>query len=440
MIRSVHAAQRLDSWGRPTIRVDVTAAKGTFRALVPSGASTGSTEAVELRDEVPSVYGGRGVEVAVKNVVEILGPGLIEKQFDPCSQLKDIDAFMCALDGTKNKARLGANAILGVSMACARAGAAGAGVSLYDFFRKEAGLPESDVVIPVPFFNVLNGGAHSGNDMAFQEFMIAPVGAANMKEAIRMGAETYYQLQAVIERKFGKSGVAIGDEGGFAPPIHHPEEALELLTAAVNQAGYTGKIKFGIDPASSEFYRDGSYDIGFKRDEALNLVSSELAGLYDDLISRYPVVLLEDPFAEEDWSSWTEFNKTCQIELVGDDLLTTNVERIQIAKREGACNSMLLKVNQIGTVSEAIEANNVCTRLGWNVFVSHRSGETTDDLIADLTVGLRAGHLKAGAPARGERVAKYNRLMDIEDELAAKKVSCVYAESCFNSLEMLGKC
>ncbi|KAI0545341.1 Enolase, C-terminal TIM barrel domain-containing protein [Xylaria curta] len=425
MIQSVNAAERLDSRGRPTIQVDVTTAKGTFRALVPSGASTGSTEAVELRDEVPSVYGGKGVEIAVKNVIEILGPGLIEKQFDPCSQLKDIDAFMCALDGTKNKAKLGANAILGVSMACARAGAAGVGVSLYEFLRKEAGLLESDVVMPVPFFNVLNGGAHSGNSMAFQEFMIAPVGAASMKEAIRMGAETYHHLQAVIERKFGRAGVAIGDEGGFAPPIHRPEEALELLTAAVDQAGYTGKIKFGIDPASSEFYRDGSYNIGFKGDEALNLAPSELAGLYDDLISRYPVVLLEDPFAEEDWSSWTEFNKNCQIELVGDDLLTTNVERIHIAKREEA---------------EAIEANNLCTRLGWNVFVSHRSGETTDDFIADLTVGLRAGHLKAGAPARGERVAKYNRLMDIEDELAAKKVSCVYAGSYFNSPEMLGKC
>ncbi|KAI0428743.1 Enolase, C-terminal TIM barrel domain-containing protein [Xylaria sp. FL1042] len=429
IIQSIHAAQRLDSRGYPTVQVDVTTSQGTFRALVPSGASTGSTEAVELRDKVSGVYSGKGVETAVKNVVEIIGPALIEKQFDPCSQLKEIDSFLCALDGTKNKAKLGANAILGVSMACARAGAAGA-----------VRCQSQGAVMPVPFFNVLNGGVHSGNSMAFQEFMIAPVGAANMKEAVRMGAETYHQLKAVIERKFGKDATGLGDEGGFAPPMWHPQEALELLTTAVDEAGYTGKIKFGIDPASSEFYRNGSYDLGSGENGAEKLSPTQLASLYDDLISRYPVVLLEDPFAEEDWSSWTKFNQTCQIELVGDDLLTTNVERIKLAKSKEACNSMLLKVNQIGTVSEAIESNNLCTHLGWNVFVSHRSGETTDDFIADLTVGLRTGHLKSGAPARGERVAKYNRLMDIEDELVAKNASCLYAGSHFNSLEKLGKC
>lgn len=275
--------------------------------------------------------------------------------------------------------------------------------------------------------------------MALQEFMIAPVGASSMKEAVRMGAETYQQLKKVIEREWGQAAAGLGDEGGFAPPIHRPQQALDLLTTAVEEAGYTGKIKFGIDPASTEFFRGGSYDLGFKGTEPDLVSPGQLSDLYDELLSNYPVVLLEDPFAEDDWPSWSEYNKHCSIELVGDDLLTTNVERVKLAKEKEACNSMLLKVNQIGTISEAIEANNLCTQLGWNVFVSHRSGETTDDFIADLTVGLRAGHLKSGAPARGERVAKYNRLMDIEDELKAQGKGCPYAGVHFNSLKHLGK-
>ncbi|KAK8872363.1 Enolase [Apiospora arundinis] len=445
MIESVHAAQRLDSRGNPTVQVDVITPDGSFRAIVPSGASTGSTEAVELRDQVDGVYGGKGVETAVRHVVEVLGPALVEKRLDPATQLRDIDALMRALDGTPDKSRLGANALLGLSMACARAGAAAAKVPLYDFLRAEAGLSEGGLIImPVPFFNVLNGGAHSGNAMAFQEFMVAPVGAASMKEAVRMGAETYHKLKKVIEREFGQAATGLGDEGGFAPPIQRPEQALDLLTTAIEEAGYQGKIKIGIDPASSEFYcvdNDGnrSYDLGFKDKTPNRLSPGELSALYTELLAKYPVVLLEDPFAEDDWASWSEFNRHCPIELVGDDLLTTNVERLRLAKSKEACNSMLLKVNQIGTVSEAIEANNMCAQLGWNVFVSHRSGETTDDFIADLTVGLRAGHLKSGAPARGERVAKYNRLLDIEDEVLARGQKCPYAGAGFNSLPALGK-
>ncbi|KAK0656198.1 Enolase, C-terminal TIM barrel domain-containing protein [Cercophora newfieldiana] len=411
MITAAKAAQRLDSRGNPTVQVDVETSKGicpgksavsgrSFR----QGASTGKHEAVELRDSITGVY---GVETAVSN-------------------LKDIDRCMREIDGTPNKSRLGANAILGVSMACARAGAAEAGIPLYEFIRKEAGI-SGTYVLPVPFMNVLNGGVHSGNMMAFQEFMIAPVGATSFAEAMRMGAEVYHRLKQVVAEKYGPAATGIGDEGGFAPPISMPEQAFDLLETAVAQCGYTNKVKYAIDPASSEFIGEKEYNLGLKQDKP-NLVSpAELSDLYRRLIGQYPIVLLEDPFAEDDWDSWCEFNKTCQIELVGDDLLVTNVARVKEAHEKKACNAMLLKVNQIGTVTEAIEAANLAFSFGWSVFVSHRSGETTDDFIADLTIGLGTGHLKSGAPCRGERVAKYNRLMDIEAELRAAGKPCVYA-------------
>ncbi|KAF2251781.1 enolase [Trematosphaeria pertusa] len=432
MISAVRASQRLDSRGNPTVQVEVETNSGIFRALVPSGASTGQHEAVELRDKDASVYGGKGVLKAVQNVREIIGPALIEKKFNPQTQLKEIDQFMRDLDGTPNKARLGANAILGVSMACARAGAAAEGLPLYEFLRREAGA-SGPYVMPVPFFNVLNGGVHSGNTMAFQEIMLAPVGATSFEEAMRMGSEVYQTLKKVISEKYGAPATGIGDEGGFAPPITRPEEALDLLETAVEKCGYTGKIKYAMDPASSEFFReDGDYDLGFK-DKTPNVVSpAGMQELYSRLMTKYPIVLLEDPFAEDDWPTWTAFNKTCPIELVGDDLLVTNVERVRMAKEKKACNSMLLKVNQIGTVTEAIEAANLAFSLGWGVFVSHRSGETTDDFIADITVGLGTGHLKSGAPCRGERVAKYNRLMDIESQLKAAGKECLYAGESFS--------
>jgi len=299
--------------------------------------------------------------------------------------------------------------------------------------------------MPVPFFNVLNGGVHSGNTMAFQEVMIAPVGAESMAEAIRMGAETYHELKKVITKKFGPSATGIGDEGGFAPPISQPHEALDLLVQAVEQAGYTGKIKFAMDPASSEFFRAGHYDLGIKSaagTPAQNLTPAALADLYRELVAKYPIVLLEDPFAEDDWESWTAFTRASAgtpLEIVGDDLTVTNTQRVQLAMQRQACNALLLKINQIGTITEAIAAANLAFSEDWAVFVSHRSGETTDDFIADLTVGLRTGHLKTGAPARGERVAKYNRLMDIEEELVRAGEDVRYAGPTFGEAHRVGK-
>lgn len=304
---------------------------------------------------------------------------------------------------------------------------------MYQFLRRQLGeAEEGPYVLPVPFLNVLNGGAHSGNAMAFQEMMIAPVGASTFEEGICIASEVYQCLKGILTQKFGASATGIGDEGGFAPPITTPGQAFDLLEEAVDKCGYTGKVKFGMDPASSEFFRDdGKYDLGFKSGSSNIYSAQELQKLYSTLISKYPIVLLEDPFAEDDWASWSEFQKSCAIELVGDDLLVTNQDRIRTAKERSACNSLLLKLNQIGTVSEAIDAACLAFSYGWRVFVSHRSGETTDDFIADLTVGLGTGHLKSGAPCRGERVAKYNRLMDIEAELKTNGHAYQYAGTSF---------
>ncbi|KAF4766898.1 hypothetical protein N7455_005427 [Penicillium solitum] len=428
MIRSIQAAQRLDSRGHPTVQVDLTTDKGTFRATVPSGTSTGANEAIELRDKDSLAYGGKGVGEAVSNIELVIGPALVQSGLKVDTHQKMIDCFLNNLDGTHNKSKLGANAILGVSMACARAGAAHLDIPLYEFLRRESGA-KKPFVMPVPFFNVLNGGVHSGNKMAFQETMIAPVGAS-FTEAVQMGSEVYQQLKKVIIKKSGPSATGVGHEGGFAPPISQPHEALDLLVEAVSLAGYTGRIKFAIDPASSEFFRNGNYDIGFKDDKPNLQSPKQLAELYRSLLQNYPIVLLEDPFAETDWDSWIEFNKNCPIELVGDDLLVTNTKYVQEANDKRACNSMLLKINQIGTISEAIEAANLAYSFDWSVFVSHRSCETTDDFIADLVVGLRAGHIKPGAPCRGERVVKDNRLMEIEVEILARE-ECIYAGSQF---------
>ena len=290
---------------------------------------------------------------------------------------------------------------------------------MYEHLAALAGRSGKDYILPVPFFNVLNGGVHSGNPMAFQEIMIAPTRAESMSDAVRMGAEVYAALKTKIVEKYGRSAIGIGDEGGFAPPISEPHEALDLLETAISDAGHDGKVAIGIDPASSEFYQqnDGKYNLGMKWEKPKNLSKKALADLYHRLLKSYPIVLLEDPFAQDDWNAWTEFNQDCPVELVGDDLLATNIKRINKADHKKACNSLLLKINQIGTITESIEAAKRAFELGWSVFVSHRSGETTDDFIADLTVALGTGHLKSGSPCRGERVAKYNRLMDIEDTL-----------------------
>jgi len=425
-IEAITAAERLDSRGNPTVQVSVKTKDGVFNAIVPSGASKGDHEAIELRDGDAKRFHGKGVRSAVKNVNEVLGPAILRKQFVLPTAADEIDKFMISEDSSEDKSHLGANAILGISMAIWRASAAAKGFPLYHFIRDYAETKEP-YVMPCPFFNVLNGGVHSGNTMAFQEMMIAPVGAQSLTEAVRMGSEVYQELKEVIKKKYGSAAIGIGDEGGFAPPISHPHEALDLLTTAVGNCSYTGKVKFAIDPASSEFYneREGTYNMGFKaqgksssseKDEMKS--KSEMIKLYHGLMDKYPIVLLEDPFAQDDWEAWTQFNSDCPIPLVGDDLLATNKKRIEMAKGKNACNALLLKINQIGTITEAIEAAKQAYSYGWSVFVSHRSGETTDDFIADITVGLRAGHLKSGSPCRGERVAKYNRLMDIEDELS----------------------
>lgn len=433
-ILSITAVERLDSRGNPTVQTIVNTSHGRFTALVPSGASKGDYEAVELRDADPSRYHGNGVLQAVQNIRTVLGPKLIEQKFDVASQQRAVDDFLCKIDGSKDKSRLGANAILGISMAVARAGAAARGVPLYEHLAHIAGR-RSAYILPVPFFNVLNGGVHSGNPMAFQEMMIAPIFANSIAQAIQQGSEVYHALKSLIISKFGRSAIGIGDEGGFAPPISEPQDALNLLIDAIKHAGYEGKIKIGIDPASQEFYNNGSgqYDLGMKWDQPNFLSRTEMRLLYQDLLARYPIVLLEDPFGQDDWETWVEFQKTCPIELVGDDLLATNMERINEAAEKKACNGLLLKINQIGTITESIDAANRAYDCGWSVFVSHRSGETTDDFIADLTVALGTGHLKSGSPCRGERVAKYNRLMDIEDELHDKQLPSRFAGASFRT-------
>ncbi|KAE8138585.1 enolase [Aspergillus pseudotamarii] len=396
-ILAITASQRLDSRGKPTVKVTVLTEAGTSSAIVPSGASVGNYEAHELRDGRATEYGGNSVHQAVTNVEKVIGPELIRQRFNVGDDLAKIDRFMIQLDGSKNKNRLGANAILGVSMACARAGAAVKGVPLYEFLREQAGIT-GPYLLPVPFFNVLNGGKHSGNTMAFQEFMIAPVGANSVTHAAQLGSEVYQALKSVIVRKHGASAIGVGDEGGFAPPISEPSAALDLLMAA-------------------NFTAEGKYDLGYKSHKQCQLAATDLGDLYRSLMNMYPIILLEDPFAEDDWAAWTAFKQDCPIELVGDDLLATNLERIETAKERDACNSLLLKINQIGTITESLEAAHKAFSYGWRVFVSHRSGETTDDFIADLSVALSTGHLKSGSPCRGERVVKYNRLMDIEDRL-----------------------
>ncbi|XP_038677424.1 enolase 1a, (alpha) isoform X2 [Scyliorhinus canicula] len=415
-ILKIHAREIFDSRGNPTVEVDLYTGKGLFRAAVPSGASTGIYEALELRDGDKTRFLGKGVSRAVKYVNMFLGPALCSQHVNVIEQEK-IDKLMLEMDGTENKSKFGANAILGVSLAVCKAGAAEKGVPLYRHISHLAG--HTQVILPVPAFNVINGGSHAGNKLAMQEFMILPIGAANFREAMRIGAEVYHNLKNVIKDKYGRDAINVGDEGGFAPNILENKEALELLKTAIDKAGYSDKVVIGMDIAASEFCREGKYDLDFKSppNPSRYVTPDKLIELYMSFTQNYPVVSIEDPFDQDDWAAWTEFTKTAKIQVVGDDLLVTNPTRIAKAIGEKACNCLLLKVNQIGTVTESIEACKMAQSNGWGVMVSHRSGETEDTFIADLVVGLCTGQIKTGAPCRSERLAKYNQLMRIEEEL-----------------------
>ncbi|ODV63296.1 enolase I, a phosphopyruvate hydratase that catalyzes the conversion of 2-phosphoglycerate to phosph [Ascoidea rubescens DSM 1968] len=422
-IRKIFARYVYDSRGNPTVEVDLTTDKGLFRAIVPSGASTGIHEALELRDGDKSKWLGKGVLKAVANVNDIISPAVLKANLDVTDQ-KTFDDFILGLDGTPNKSKLGANAILGVSLAAAKAGAAEKSIPLYAHIADLSGSPKP-YVLPVPFQNVLNGGSHAGGALAFQEFMIVPTGASSFSEAMRIGAEVYHTLKSLTKKRYGQSAGNVGDEGGVAPDIQTPKEALDLIADSIEKAGYKGKISIALDVASSEFYKDGKYDLDFKNpdsDPSKWLSGQELAQLYADLMKEYPIVSIEDPFAEDDWEAWSHFFEKVDIQIVGDDLTVTNPQRIKTAIEKKAANALLLKVNQIGSLSESIQAAKDSYAAGWGVMVSHRSGETEDTTIADIAVGLRSGQIKTGAPARSERLAKLNQLLRIEEELGDKAI------------------
>ncbi|CAD6888594.1 unnamed protein product [Tilletia laevis] len=414
-IQKIVARQIFDSRGNPTVEVDLTTEKGLFRAAVPSGASTGIHEALELRDGDKSAYVGKGVSKAVSNINDIIAPELIKSGIAVTSQ-KEIDDFLLKLDGTPNKEKLGANAILGVSIAAAKAGAGEAGKPLYAYFADLAGV-KGPYVLPAPAMNIINGGSHAGNPLAFQEFMITPTGAQTFTEAMKVGTEVYHTLKKVINAKYGIDATNVGDEGGFAPNVQTAEEALELLTEAISKAGYEGKIHISLDVASSEFYKDGKYDLDFKNEKSDSskwLTGKQLAEVYLGYIQKYPIASIEDPFDQDDWESWSYLREKSSATIIGDDLTVTNPLRIKTAIEKKACNGLLLKINQIGTISESIQAAQLAQSDGWAVMVSHRSGETEDTTIADLAVGLGVGIIKTGAACRSERVAKYNQLLRIE--------------------------
>lgn len=408
-IVDVFARQILDSRAFPTVEVEVTLDDGTVgRSSVPSGASTGIFEAVELRDDDKAIYNGKGVLKAVGNVNNIIAPELIGMSV--YGQVK-IDNTLIELDGTDNKAKLGANAMLGVSLAVARAAAESLGQSLYSYL---GGVNAK--VLPVPMMNILNGGKHADNNVDLQEFMVMPAGARSFSEALRMGAEVYHALKAILKAK--GLGTAVGDEGGFAPNLESNEEAIQVIVEAIKAAGYTpGKDAFiAIDPASSEFYEDGKYNLA---GEGKILSAKEMVDYYEQLVNKYPIISIEDGMAEEDWDGWKEITDRLgkRIQLVGDDLFVTNTERLKTGIEKGVANSILIKLNQIGTLTETLNTIEMAERAGYTAVVSHRSGETEDTTIADLVVAVNAGQIKTGAPARTERVAKYNQLLRIEEEL-----------------------
>lgn len=407
-----------DSRGDPTLEVElrVSTFNHAFRAAAPSGASTGAKEAHELRDG-GAAFGGKGVAKAIGKVLRVIGPAIVGRDV---SDIRGLDARLRELDGTGNKSNLGANAILGVSMAACRAAAAVADEPLYAFLNRLAGSPA--MVLPVPCFNCINGGAHAGNDLPFQEFLLLPVGAASFSEAMQLGSEAYHALKKILAERLGADSVGVGDEGGFAPKLASAGEAIELLLQAVDAAGHRGRIAIGVDAAASELFDKsrGLYRLGREERPGGAKSADELLAFWEATVAKYPqLVLLEDPFDEADLPSHAKLTARIgrAVEIVGDDLFCTNPAALREGLAARAANALLLKPNQVGTVSEALDAYALCVEGGWGVCVSHRSGETEDTFIADLAVGLGAGQIKAGAPCRSERLAKYNRLLRIEEEL-----------------------
>jgi enolase len=410
-IKSIVAREIIDSRGNPTVEVDVTLKDGSFgRAAVPSGASTGSHEAVELRDG-DKRYGGKGVMKAVKNTNTAIAKALVGKDWDQ----RKLDEAMIKLDGTKNKGKLGANGILGVSMAFSKAAAASAKMPLYKYFNKVSKTKEL-VQLPVPMMNIINGGKHAENSTDFQEFMIMPVGAKSFKEALRMGAETFHALKKILHDR--KLATTVGDEGGFAPSLPSNEAAIQVVLEAIAKAGYTaGKdIMIALDVAATELYKDGKYHL---EREGRTLSSEELVAFYEDWCSKYPIISIEDGLAEDDWAGYKLLTEKLgkKVQIVGDDLFVTNIERLGRGIQEKVGNSILIKLNQIGTVSETIDSVNMAHKAGYTAIISHRSGETEDVTIADFVVGTGTGQIKTGSLSRTDRVAKYNQLLRLEEQL-----------------------
>ena len=410
-IEAVWAREVLDSRGNPTVEAEITVAGHKVRAIAPSGASTGSWEAHELRDG-DARFGGKGVLNAVNNVRTEIAKAIVG--MDPADQ-RAVDEAMIELDGTDNKKRLGANAIIATSLAVAKAGSMVDGVPLYQH------IGDNGVTLPVPMLNIINGGKHAGGNLKIQEFMIIPAGAKSFSECLRMSSEVYMSLKLLLKKKYGVGAINLGDEGGFAPPLDTSAEAMETILSAVSDAGYApGKDVFlALDAASSEFYNDGVYDV-----DGMKLSAGELADHYKKLTGTYPLISIEDPFFEDDFETPAELTKKIgsNVQIVGDDLFVTNTKRLSKGIDVGAANALLLKVNQIGTVTEAGDAAQMSFDNGYSVVVSHRSGESEDVSIADLAVGWGSGQIKTGAPARGERTSKYNQLLRIEEELGSKAV------------------
>lgn len=409
-IEDIVARQILDSRGNPTVEVDVKLSGGIIgRAAVPSGASTGIFEALELRDGDKHIYGGKSVMKAVNNINNIIAPELIGEK---ATHQKEIDTFMIDMDGTENKSKLGANAILGVSLACAKAASMAYDMSLYRYL---GGI--NALTLPVPMMNIINGGAHADNNIDFQEFMIAPVGAENFHHAIQMGAEVFHTLKSILKSK--GLATSVGDEGGFAPNLNSNSEGVEVIIEAIQKAGYsTEQVKICLDVASSEFYENGIYKLA---GEGKELNSSEMAGFLKEWVAKYPIISIEDGMAEQDWDGWElltrEIGSRCQ--LVGDDLFVTNTRRLAEGIRRHVANSILIKVNQIGTLSETLDAISMAHAAGYTSIISHRSGETEDSFIADLAVAVNSGQIKTGSMSRSDRIAKYNQLLRIEEKLGS---------------------